>query len=75
MKEMLNFLIKNIISSDEFSIEEKIEENTTVFTVILDEKFLGPVIGRGGKVANAIRTLLKSYCKGKQRVIIKFEGK
>ena len=42
----------------EFLEEEK--DNVVTVTVVLDESDMGKVIGRQGKIAKALRTLVKS---------------
>ena len=74
MQEMLEYIVKNLVANPE-AVEVLIEEQgkTKVFKVKVDAKDLGNVIGRGGNIANAIRTVVKSV-SGKERIVIKFEG-
>ena len=76
MQEMLDYIVKNLVSNPdavEISVDQK--GHTTVYKVLVDDKDLGSVIGRGGVIANAIRTVVKSTSNGKARMIIKFESK
>ncbi len=75
MQEMLEYIVKNLISNpDEMEIECIEEKKTKIFKVKLNKKDLGNVIGRGGNIANAIRTVVRSV-GGKERIVIKFEEK
>ena len=75
MQEMLEYIVKNLVSNPD--VVEIIVENqgkTKVFKVLVDNKDLGSVIGRGGNIANAIRTVVKST-SNKERLVVKFEAK
>ena len=72
MQEMLEYIVKNLVSNpDAVSVVLETQGKTKVFKVNVDDKDLGSVIGRGGNIANAIRTVVKSV-SGKERVVIKF---
>ena len=75
MQEMLEYIVKNLVSNPD-AVEIVIENQgkTKVFKVLLDNKDLGSVIGRGGSIANAIRTVVKST-SNKERLVVKFEAK
>lgn len=75
MLEMLEYIVKNLVSNpDAVEIETENQGKTKVFKVKVDSKDLGSVIGRGGMIANAIRTVVKST-RGKERLVIKFDAK
>lgn len=75
MQEMLEYIVKNLVSKPE-AVEISVENQgkTKVFKVLVDNKDLGSVIGRGGSIANAIRTVVKSV-SNKERLVVKFEAK
>lgn len=59
MKSLLEFLIKNITGSDEFSIDESAqEENRINFEVKANKEIIGLIIGRDGKTIKNIRKIL-----------------
>lgn len=61
MKQILETIIKNIVENkDAVSINEKEEADKIIFEVKVQESDMGRVIGRNGKVANSIRTLMKA---------------
>ncbi len=72
---MLEYIVKNLVSDpDAVEIELK-DGKTKMFNVKVAKKDLGNVIGRGGNIANAIRTVVKSLGNGKERIAIKFDEK
>ena len=75
MQEMLEYIVKNLVSNPE-AVEMSVENQgkTKVYKVKVDSKDLGNVIGRGGCIANAIRTVIKST-SNKERLVIKFDAK
>jgi len=75
MQEMLEYIVKNLVSNpDAVEIIVENQGKTKVFKVLVDNKDLGSVIGRGGNIANAIRTVVKST-SNKERLVVKFEAK
>ena len=73
MKELVDYLVKSLVDNpDEVSIEEKFENNEVVYYVKVADSDLGRVIGKGGKIANSIRTLVKAAAiKEKKSVYVK----
>ena len=74
MKQILETIIKNIVENkDAVSINEKEEADKITYEVKVDNKDMGRVIGKQGKVANSIRTLMKALgAKEKKRVNVDF---
>ena len=61
MRELVEFLVRALVSEpDEVRVEEVDEDGTTVLEVRVADGDLGRVIGREGRVANAIRTVAKA---------------
>jgi uncharacterized protein len=59
--ELLEFLVKALVEEPEaVVIEELEEEGDLVYEITVAEGDLGRVIGKGGRVANAIRTIAKA---------------
>lgn len=78
MKETLKILIENLVDdSDSVIINETNKDNNILlYEVIVSEKDIGKVIGREGKMAKAIRTVMKSIAtKNHSKVTIEFIGK
>lgn len=59
MKDLLNYILENILKSDDFSVEEVEEANNLTYKIKLPEDKAGLVIGKGGRTIKAIRNLLK----------------
>lgn len=74
MKQVLETIVKNIVENpDEVTITEKEEENKTIYNVKVAESDMGRIIGKQGKVANSIRTLMRSLnSKDKKKISIEF---
>ncbi len=75
MKELLEFILARLASKpEEIKIDEVNNGNNCNITVHLAKEDFGAVIGRGGKVANSIRTVVRTYAKTQnKRVNISFE--
>lgn len=74
MKEILETLIKSLVeNTEEVTITEKEEGKTIVFEVKVAEADMGKVIGRQGRVAKSIRTVMKSVAgKEHKKVVVEF---
>lgn len=74
MKTILKSIILNIVDDKEaVSIEEKVNGENVVYEVKVADNDMGRVIGKQGRVAKAIRTLMKSLgSKEKKRITIEF---
>ncbi len=74
MKEILETIILNLVDDKEqVTISSKEEENTITFEVKVANSDMGKVIGKQGKIAKAIRTVMKSLAaKEHKKVIIEF---
>jgi predicted RNA-binding protein YlqC (UPF0109 family) len=61
MRELVEFLVKALVSDpDSVRVEEIDENGDTLLEVHVDNEDLGRVIGREGRVVNAIRTVAKA---------------
>ncbi|MSO40621.1 MAG: KH domain-containing protein [Solirubrobacterales bacterium] len=62
MRELLEFLARALVENpDEVRVTEVIEDDgEVVFELEVAEDDLGRVIGRGGRVANALRSVIKA---------------
>ena len=74
MKEILEILIKSLVDKkEEVTITEKEEERQTIYEVKVAESDMGKVIGKQGRVAKSIRTIMKSVSgKEHKKVSIEF---
>ena len=76
MKEVLETVIKNLVANkDSVSINEIQGEKAVVFEVKVAEIDMGKIIGKQGRIAKAIRILMKAIAtKEQKRVSIEFIG-
>ena len=72
MQEFLLFLTRSLVEHpDAVMVEELEEDGDLVFEITVDEDDLGRVIGRGGRVANAIRSLARAAAvRDERRVLV-----
>jgi predicted RNA-binding protein YlqC (UPF0109 family) len=61
MRELVEFLVRALVADpDAVRVEELDSNGDTVYEVHVADDDLGRVIGRDGRVANAIRTIAKA---------------
>ena len=74
MQKLLELLVKTLVSNED-GVSVTVEENEKeiTFFVKLDEADIGKVIGKNGKMANSIRTIIKSIgAKQHKKIFVKF---
>ncbi len=74
MKELVEYIIKSLVTdADKVKVTtEEESEKVSIVNVEVAADDLGKVIGKGGKIANSIRTIVKSAsAKSKKRFIVK----
>lgn len=60
MKEFLDYLILQLVNNKEaYRLDEKEENGEVVYTINVDPSDIGMIIGKEGKLINAIRLLVK----------------
>lgn len=72
MKQVLYDIVSGIVNNPEnINIVEKQDGDTVILNLMVDESDLGKVIGKSGRIAKAIRTVIKAVAgrEGK-RVIV-----
>ena len=61
MAELLEFLARKLVDSpDEVRVERVEEDDTVVLRLHVAEDDLGKVIGRQGRIARALRTIVRA---------------
>lgn len=72
MKELVEYLVKALVDKpDEVSISQTDSELVTIIEIRVADEDAGKVIGKDGRIANAIRTLVKAAgAKDKKRVSV-----
>jgi len=60
MKELVEFIAKSIVDApDEVKVEEETEEDSIILKLQVADEDKGRVIGKQGRIAEAMRTLLR----------------
>lgn len=74
MKEILEIIIQNLVDNkDEVSIIEKTEAKAICYKVKVAKSDMGKVIGKQGKMAKAIRSIVKAIAvKEHKKVNVEF---
>ena len=74
MKETLTTIIKNLVTDESaISINEVEGEQSVIYEVTVAEKDMGKVIGKEGRIAKAIRTIMKALAaKENKKITIEF---
>jgi predicted RNA-binding protein YlqC (UPF0109 family) len=61
VKELLEFLARELVDEpDEVQVEEVADDRGVLLTLRVAKDDMGKVIGRGGRTARAIRTVMKA---------------
>jgi predicted RNA-binding protein YlqC (UPF0109 family) len=69
--ELLEFLVRALVEDPEaVKVEELEEDGDLVYEISVAEEDLGRVIGKGGRIANAIRTIAKAAAVRLDRRVI-----
>ena len=71
-KELVAFMVKSLVNNPEKVIINKVEgEKSTILELSVDKADFGKIIGKHGRVARAIRTLINaSSAKTGKRVVL-----
>ncbi len=61
MRELVELMVKSLVDDpDQAQVNEVAGESIVVYEVSVAESDLGKVIGKGGRIANAMRTIVKA---------------
>ena len=76
--DLTSYLIKSLVKDpDTVSVKEfETEDDSVLIEVLVSEEDIGSVIGKGGKIANSVRTIVQasSYLNGNKRVKINIDS-
>jgi hypothetical protein len=74
MKEILEVIIKNLVDNpEEVSINENTNAKSVCYEVSVAKSDMGKVIGKQGKMAKAIRSVIKAIAiKEHKKVTVEF---
>ena len=71
--ELTEMIVKSLVSDpDSISVKEFSSDDEIIIEVVVKEEDMGSVIGREGKIANSIRTVVQasSYLRDSKKVKI-----
>lgn len=77
LAELTEFLVKNLVKDpDSVSVRQMDDEEEIIIEVLVSDDEIGAVIGKGGNIAKAIRTIVyaSSYVNGGKRVRINIDS-
>ncbi|MBN1776419.1 MAG: KH domain-containing protein [Oscillospiraceae bacterium] len=76
MSELLTTIAKTLVSNpDEVAVKESERGNTVILELSVSPEDMGKIIGKGGRRAQAIRTIMKAkYLRDGKRVIVDIVG-
>ena len=70
--ELTEMIIKSLVSDpDSVSVKEFEEEDGILIEVVVSEDEAGAIIGKSGKIANSIRTIVQASSNLKDRKKVK----
>ena len=71
MKELLNYVVLNLVEKPEaVSINEVDRDGALVLELMVDPSDMGRVIGKHGRIAKAIRTIVRSASIGADKKVL-----
>ena len=71
MKELLNVIVENLVDNkDAIKISERQENDVIILELSVSNDDVGKVIGKQGKIAKAIRTVIKSAVSYENKKVI-----
>jgi uncharacterized protein len=72
MRELLEFLARSLVADPEAVVVNEVEEidGEVVLELEVAEDDLGRVIGRGGRVANALRSVMKAAATREDKRVV-----
>lgn len=59
MRELLEYILTNTIANEAITVTESEEDGSTILTIHAPQEEIGRIIGKGGKVINAMKQLVK----------------
>ena len=73
MKELVEIIAKALVEKpEEFSVNEFIDGDAVILELKVAEEDMGKVIGKQGRIAKAIRTVVKAASlKSDKKVVVK----
>lgn len=71
MKELVEVIVKALVDNpDNVVINERTEKKTTILEVRVADSDMGKIIGKQGRIAKAIRSVVKAAAAKEDRKVI-----
>ena len=71
MEELVKYVISSLVDDEgSFEVKTVTEGDNTVINIIVDKKEIGKVIGKQGRIAKAIRMLVKAAAKDQAQELL-----
>lgn len=71
MKQLLNVIVENLVDNkDAIKITERQENDVIILELSVSNDDVGKVIGKQGKIAKAIRTVVKSAASYENKKVV-----
>ena len=75
MKQVLYDIVTSIVNNpSKVVIDERVDGDTTILNLHVDESDLGKVIGKQGRIAKAIRTVVRAAAnRSGEKVVVEID--
>ncbi|MHC1750438.1 MAG: KH domain-containing protein [Cellulosilyticaceae bacterium] len=71
MKSLVEVIAKELVDyPDKVSVTEKEDDNTIVLELRVDPEDMGKIIGKQGRIAKAMRTIVKSATASSNKKVV-----
>ncbi len=60
MIELVEYLVSSLVPNGDYTVEQRDGNNANDIVITIAKKDIGKIIGKQGRIAKAIRTLVKS---------------
>lgn len=67
MRELVDYLVKQIIDEDSYEIVVMEDDSVVEIKVLVDKASVAKLIGKFGRIARAIRTIVKAAAQGSDK--------
>lgn len=63
MEELVRYIVSNLVDNQEaFEVKSQVEDGINVINIYADKEEIGKIIGKQGRIAKAIRLIVKAAC-------------
>ena len=63
MEELVRYIVSNLVDNQEaFEVKSQVKDGINVINSYADKEEIGKIIGKQGRIAKAIRSIVKAAC-------------